>query len=62
MRKVKLLTAVIVMIGSVIYACNNVKSTKEEIKDTIPSQAEMVKRGEYLVAVAGCDDCHSPKK
>jgi mono/diheme cytochrome c family protein len=25
-------------------------------------QAAMVKRGEYLVAVAGCNDCHTPWK
>ncbi len=26
------------------------------------SQAELVKRGEYLVGIMGCDDCHTPKK
>jgi mono/diheme cytochrome c family protein len=26
------------------------------------SQAEQVKRGEYLVTVMVCDDCHTPKK
>lgn len=25
------------------------------------SEAEKIKRGEYLVTVAGCGDCHSPK-
>lgn len=25
------------------------------------SQADMVKRGEYLVTIGGCNDCHSPK-
>ena len=25
------------------------------------SSAELVKRGEYLVTVSGCNDCHSPK-
>ncbi len=24
-------------------------------------QEDQVKRGQYLVAIAGCDDCHSPK-
>ena len=63
MRKVNLLMATaIVLIGCSIYACNNAKSTKEEEKAPVPSQAEMVKRGEYLVASVGCDDCHSPKK
>ena len=26
------------------------------------TKEEMVKRGEYLVAFSGCNDCHSPKK
>lgn len=26
------------------------------------TQADQVKRGEYLVSISGCNDCHSPKK
>lgn len=26
------------------------------------SQADMIKRGEYLVTTSGCHDCHTPKK
>lgn len=26
-----------------------------------PSQEELIQRGKYLVTVAGCNDCHSPK-
>ena len=26
------------------------------------AQADLVKRGEYLVGIVGCDDCHTPKK
>ena len=35
----------------------------EEKADNVPtiSQAERVKRGEYLVNAVGCDDCHTPK-
>jgi mono/diheme cytochrome c family protein len=53
--------AVVVTAIAGLYACSNVKSTEEK-KSPIPTQAEMVKRGEYLVASIGCDDCHSPKK
>ena len=60
MRNVNFLIAVFVTIGG-LYACSNVKSTDEK-KSPIPTQAEMVKRGEYLVSSIGCDDCHSPKK
>ena len=61
MRKVKfLVVAAIVTMGG-LYACSDVKS-EEDNKSPIPTQAEMVKRGEYLVLSIGCDDCHSPKK
>jgi mono/diheme cytochrome c family protein len=61
MRKLSfLMIAAVLTIGS-FYACSNVKSTDEK-QAPIPTQAEMVKRGEYLVATIGCDDCHSPKK
>jgi mono/diheme cytochrome c family protein len=62
MRKVNLLTVAAIVIASTLYACSNAKSSNEEKKDPAPSQAEMIKRGEYLVAAIGCDDCHSPKK
>ncbi|MBL7900402.1 MAG: diheme cytochrome c-553 [Bacteroidia bacterium] len=38
---------------------------KEQAKVEQPSienQADLVKRGEYLVTLSGCNDCHSPKK
>lgn len=30
--------------------------------ETTSSGADRVKRGEYLVGMIGCDDCHTPKK
>ena len=60
MQRVNMLAAAIVSIA-IFASCGNVKSTEEK-KSPIPTQAEMVKRGEYLVASIGCDDCHSPKK
>ena len=60
MRKLNYVMAVVAFIGG-LYACSNVKSTEEKASP-IPTEADMVKRGEYLVASIGCDDCHSPKK
>lgn len=55
--------AALLFAGGVLFACSNVKSkTTEEEKAAIPTQAELVKRGEYLVSSIGCDDCHSPKR
>ena len=36
------------------------KTAPADTQATI-SSAEMVKRGEYLVTIGGCNDCHSPK-
>ena len=61
MRKVNVMLAAIVIIAaSTLYACSSAPS--EEKKEPIMSQAEMVKRGDYLVNSVGCDDCHSPKR
>lgn len=45
-------------------ACNrsSASSSKSEgIKvNTTPDNAGLIKRGEYLVSIMGCNDCHSP--
>lgn len=46
----------IVILGIIIFqAVPNAFSSKNE-------QTDLVKRGEYLVTIGGCHDCHSPKK
>lgn len=42
-------------------ACSNVKSTNDAEKP-LPTAADLVRRGDYLVNSIGCDDCHSPKR
>lgn len=60
MKKVVVVSAVIAVSISVLtVACNGV--AKEERKNGSLTNAELVKRGEYLVNAVGCDDCHSPK-
>ena len=41
-------------------ACTNSTSVASEKKQL--DSVSLVKRGEYLVATSGCDDCHSPKR
>ncbi len=41
------------LLSFAIISCNNQPQTKEETRS--------VQKGEYLVTVAGCNDCHSPK-
>ena len=45
---------------STLIACTSASSKEAEPK--IPGIEERIKRGEYLVATVGCDDCHSPKR
>lgn len=55
------------MLGMILVtlACEQVSQEETKIVETASaeeSEAEKVKRGEYLVTIGGCNDCHSPKK
>ncbi|MES2777551.1 MAG: c-type cytochrome [Bacteroidota bacterium] len=45
----------------VACSCNDAGSSREKIIAG-PDSTERISRGEYLVNISGCDDCHSPKK
>jgi len=47
--------------GTVLISCHNHSAVSEK-KQIVMDSAEKVKRGEYLVSIIGCEDCHSPKK
>jgi hypothetical protein len=38
------------------------QESKEAVTPKAPTPEEVVKRGEYLVGIMGCNDCHSPKR
>jgi len=38
------------------------KTAEISMKATVTTPEDIVKRGEYLVTIMGCNDCHSPKK
>ncbi len=48
--------------GIVIFvtACTST-SANDEVTKKLLTNAQLIKRGEYLVSAVGCDDCHSPK-
>lgn len=37
-------------------------SNQQTTPDSLALAADLVKRGEYLVGILGCSDCHSPKR
>ncbi len=47
-----------------IYSCKNDKNQTIEESSTlpVPTKEEVITRGEYLVNIMGCNDCHSPKR
>jgi cytochrome c553 len=64
MKKITLIiTSFVAVVVLAAVACN---SSKSESKNTegiaeVVNKETQVKRGEYLVTIMGCNDCHSPK-
>lgn len=44
-----------------LFSCNEYSTNSAEEKTRVNNE-ELVKRGEHLVTITGCNDCHSPKK
>lgn len=62
MKNAKRLSAVFLMVSVIFLATcrNNQKSVSSEVVE--PTQEQFIQRGEYLVKIMGCNDCHSPKE
>jgi hypothetical protein len=66
MKKIILITGIVAgLVACSIWACNADKgSTTYTISETgkqQPDKDSLVRKGEYLVMIMGCHDCHSPK-
>ncbi len=59
MKKILLAALSAALILSLSY-CAQQAPAPEKSDKALPS-ADLVKRGEYLVTISGCNDCHSPK-
>ena len=66
MKKKNLTFLVFLALFAALYftSCtnSNQKTTEDNAVVKTVSPEDMVKRGEYLVTIMGCNDCHSPKK
>lgn len=64
MRKLTGSIVILLLLGSAItiMACGSQNPVKPVEVSSGISKDSMIKRGEYLVTIMGCDDCHSPKK
>jgi hypothetical protein len=59
----KLFTVIFIALGIVwsFNSCETAKSDSQTTDNVAPSKDSLIKRGNYLVAIIGCNDCHSPK-
>lgn len=59
--KNSIIIAIVILANAALFliACN--EEAQKETTNLVPTQEELRKRGEYLVGVIGCDDCHTPK-
>jgi len=61
MKKLIMVIAIAIFAWS-LNSCDPAKTAKEAAAATPPAKDSLIKRGNYLVAAMGCNDCHSPKK
>jgi hypothetical protein len=61
MRKTIFILSTIAAVTIIAVACNS-KTGDSKPAEKKQDKAALLKRGEYLVTISGCDDCHSPKK
>lgn len=65
--KNQILVTLFFAFGILVFACQPQQKETEEMDDqqtdatTKMTHEDSVKRGEYLVTIMGCEDCHSPK-
>lgn len=52
----------LVCFAFVLTSCSNNQTKDESQTKDVLTGNELVKRGEYLVTIMGCNDCHSPKQ
>lgn len=64
-RATIILAALVVITVAAILACNSSQQESANTEGLVTSPVShdsLVVRGEYLVTIMGCHDCHSPKK
>lgn len=65
MKKISIVTAatILAVIASVVACNSDQKASKnnEGMPSTTITNDSLIARGQYLVTIMGCNDCHSPK-
>jgi hypothetical protein len=59
MKRLMIISALAISIATIVVSCTNTaEKTAEQKSET---KGQLIKRGEYLVTIGGCNDCHTPK-
>ncbi|HMO61460.1 MAG TPA: c-type cytochrome [Ferruginibacter sp.] len=59
-KQILFITVMAAAVAVVMFACNTKAGNKKGETDF--TNKELIERGAYLVNIAVCDDCHTPKK
>lgn len=63
MKVIITMLAMITMVFLLSYCTGKKEATEHAVGQTAElTQEELIAKGEYLVTIGGCNDCHSPKK
>lgn len=65
MRNTKFMLTALGLAGVIVWSCQSPQNNPQpEDKAAVNSvsKSDMVSRGQFLVAIGGCNDCHSPKQ
>ena len=60
MKKFLVIVLMAASLTGVVISCTD--SSVKSDDSVVMTQDSLVKRGQYLVTIMGCNDCHSPKK
>lgn len=61
MKKTILITCMVGLIYYISGCTNNSGSKATAVAPTTMSKDSIIRKGEYLVTISGCNDCHTPK-
>jgi hypothetical protein len=62
MMKKLLISVVMVCLSVILFDNCTGKSKSGSSENKVLTDEQMIQRGEYLVTIIGCNDCHSPKR
>jgi mono/diheme cytochrome c family protein len=60
-KAIRTVAAFSIVFALLITACKNNAGSEKPADEALTTE-QLIKKGEYLVSIMGCNDCHSPKE